>query len=451
MNSHDPTTPVEPSLSPGISALPPDDALRTVLHNEVHARPSPRVRLPALIVYVAVLNDGVTREAECAHLQRLPGQQDLAVESLSGNFVRLRFEGFSVKWERHTEFTRYSVVQSLPERAFLGAAQPEVLSALVVAADWMRNIPGRTVAAIKLAMLYGDLSGEQALLAQAHKWFGERDLVASQLGGGHSWALTDFRIAQGGFERMLVIAPPNISPMRAGRVSQRLLELETYRLMALRGLPVAKELGPMLSQAEGALADITARLEGIATSDQQLLDTLVSLAAKVERATAQHSYRFSATQAYYSLVTQRIEELREKAIPGTQTLGEFMRRRLSPAIATVDATAQRLGSLSERISRTSALLRTRVDIATELQNQQLLAKLTRGQELQLRLQSTVEGLSIAAITYYVISLSYYGIKALKVAGVPLNPEIATGALIPLVLWAVWRASRRIHEKLYQVT
>ena len=207
----------------------------------------------------------------------------------------------------------------------------------------------------------------------------------------------------------------------------------------------------MLSQAEGALADITARLEGIATSDQQLLDTLVSLAAKVERATAQHSYRFSATQAYYSLVTQRIEELREKAIPGTQTLGEFMRRRLSPAIATVDATAQRLGSLSERISRTSALLRTRVDIATELQNQQLLAKLTRGQELQLRLQSTVEGLSIAAITYYVISLSYYGIKALKVAGVPLNPEIATGALIPLVLWAVWRASRRIHEKLYQVT
>ena len=127
MNSSVAMTSAEPGLSPGISALPPDDALRTVLHNEVHARPSPRVRLPALIVYVAVLNDGVTREAECAHLQRLPGQQDLAVESLSGNFVRLRFEGFSVKWERHTEFTRYSVVQSLPERAFLGAAEPEVL------------------------------------------------------------------------------------------------------------------------------------------------------------------------------------------------------------------------------------------------------------------------------------------------------------------------------------
>ena len=145
---------------------------------------------------------------------------------------------------------------------------------------------------------------------------------------------------------------------------------------------------------------------------------------------------------------QRITELREKAIPGTQTLGEFMQRRLSPAIATVAATEQRLASLSERVSRASALLRTRVDIATEGQNQMLLAKLTRGQEMQLRLQSTVEGLSIAAISYYVVSLLLYGAKAAKGAGVPLNPEIATGALIPLVLWAVWRTTRRIHEKIH---
>ncbi|MFZ2295134.1 MAG: DUF3422 family protein, partial [Polaromonas sp.] len=140
-------------------------------------------------------------------------------------------------------------------------------------------------------------------------------------------------------------------------------------------------------------------------------------------------------------------ELREKPIPGTQTLGEFMQRRLSPAIATVAATAQRLSSLSERVARTSALLRTRVDIATEIQNQLLLEKLTRGQELQLRLQSTVEGLSIAAISYYVVSLLLYGGKAIKAAGAPINPEIAAGALIPLVLWVVWRTTRRIHEKL----
>jgi len=217
--------------------------------------------------------------------------------------------------------------------------------------------------------------------------------------------------------------------------------------MALRGLPVAKSLGPMLAESERALADITARLEDARSSDQALMDTLIALAARVERATAEHGYRFSATQAYDTLVRQRIAELRERAIPGTQTLGEFMQHRLSPAIATVAATAHRLGSLSQRVERTSALLRTRVDIATEAQNQLLLAKLTRGQELQLRLHSTVEGLSIAAISYYVISLVLYGGKAAKAAGLPLNPAVVAGAAVPLVLWGVWSASRRIHRRL----
>ena len=428
--------------------MPPDDALRTELHNEVHARPSARVRLPALIVYVAVLNEGISREAELAHLHLLPGHQDLSMAQMAGNFLRLRFDGFTLKWERHTEFTRYSIVQALPERALLGASEPEVLSSLAVDAAWLRGIPGRTVAAIKMFMLHGQLADERALLVQAQHWFGGRNLSASQLGGGHSWGLTDFRLSDSGFERMLVIAPASMSETRAGRVSQRLLELETYRLMALRGLPVAKALGPLLSEAERALADITAQLESKSTTDQQLLDTLVSLAAKVERATAENSYRFSATRAYHALVNQRIVELREKAIPGIQKLGEFMQRRMSPAMATVDASAQRLASLSERVSRTSALLRTRVDIATEGQNQELLSKLTRGQELQLKLQSTVEGLSIAAISYYVISLSYYAAKALKSAGLPINPDIAVGAMIPLVLLAVWSAIRHIHSRLH---
>ena len=183
-------------------------------------------------------------------------------------------------------------------------------------------------------------------------------------------------------------------------------------------------------------------------SDQDLLTQLIGLAARVERATAKHMYRFSATRAYDSLVTQRIEQLREVAIPGTQMVGEFLLKRLSPAMATVQATAQRLGSLSQRIERASALLRTRVDIATEAQNQQLLEKLTRGQELQLRLQSTVEGLSIAAISYYVISLILYGGKAAKAAGAPINPEMLAGALIPLVLALIWWGTRQIHKKIY---
>ena len=428
-------------------SLPPDDALRAELHNEVHARPPARIRLPALVVYVAVLNEGVTREAECAHLRRLPGQAALSLHDLQANFLRLRLDGHSVQWERHSEFTRYSIVQALPAHAALGAAEPELLSALAVDAAWLRAIPGRTVAAIKLALVEADADDTQATLTEGRRWFGRNTMVASRLGTGPTLAMTDFRLRTSGFERMLLVAPPATSPTRAGRLSQRLLELETYRLMALRGLPVAKALAPMLHDAEATLARITLRLEDAQASDQALMDTLTALAARVERATAEHGYRFSATQAYDAIVRQRIAELREEAIPGTQTIGEFMQRRLSPAIATVAATAQRLASLSERIERAGALLRTRVDIAREAQNLQLLAKLSRGQELQLRLQRTVEGLSIAAISYYVVSLLLYAAKAAKAAGLPLNPEIAAGALVPLVVWAVWRATRRIHRAL----
>ena len=428
--------------------LPPDDALRVTLHDEVHARPSALVTLPSLIIYVAVLNEGVSRDQELEHLRQLPGQQALGADQMNGNFLRLSLPGHTVKWERHTEFTRYSMIQPMPADAMLGALKPALLGAPAVSAEWLRGIPGHTVVAIALAMVHGDLANSAELLRKAQTWFGERTMLASQLGNGHSWALTDFRLAADGFEKMLVIAPPGTTVTRAGRISQRLLEVETYRLMALRGLPVAKALGPMLNSAENSLADITAQLENKSGTDQELLDQLVALATRVERAIAEHSFRFSATRAYNTLVGQRIAELREKAIPGTQTIGEFMQRRLSPAIATVAASNERLASLSERVSRTSALLRTRVDIATEAQNQQLLEKLTRGQELQLRLQSTVEGLSIMAISYYAISLLLYAGKGLHAAGVPINAEIATGALIPLVLWGVWRTTRRIQQKLH---
>jgi uncharacterized membrane-anchored protein len=327
--------------------------------------------------------------------------------------------------------------------------EPVLFPDIAVPAEWLRSIPGRVMAAIKLAMVSAALDDVTQTLAQARAWFGGHTVVASLTGrGGSSLVVTDLRLRETGFERMLVVCPPGTSETRVGRISARLLEIETSRIMALRGRPGAKALTPVLLQTERALADITAQLEAKATDDQQLLDTLVAEAARIERATAEHAYRFSATRAYDELVRQRLTELREQPIPGTQTLGEFMQRRLSPAMATVAATAQRLASLSERIARASALLRTRVDIAREAQNQQLLAKLTRGQELQLRLQSTVEGLSIAAISYYVVSLLLYVGKALKGAGVPLNPEMAAGAMIPLVWWAVWRTTRRIHEKLH---
>ena len=428
-----------------IQQLPVDDPNRFLIHNEVHARPSATFSLPAMVIYLAVLNHKVSRNDEYAHLCWLPNQQDLSVDMMKGNFLRLQLADYSIKWERHTEFTSYTIVQPLVGNA-QSVSSPDIFSNLKLPKKWLQTVPGDTQAAIKLAMLHGDISKPNEALNIAKEWLGTQSIFASLVGNtSHSMAVTDFLLGDDGFENMVVIAPPETTEMRAGRVSQRLIELETYRLMALRGLPIAKQLAVFLAQSDKSLADITLQLEKKSSSDQELLDRLIALATEIERATSEHTFRFSATRAYDALVTQRIAELRERSIHGTQNIGDFMKRRLSPAIATVAYTAERLASLSGRISRVSALLHTRVDIATEVQNQLLLEKLTRGQELQLRLQATVEGLSIAAISYYVVSLVYYLAKALKAYGVPVHVEIFTGLSIPVILLVVWRTTSAVQK------
>jgi uncharacterized membrane-anchored protein len=428
--------------------LPPDDPLRLTLHNEVHARPPARIRLPAVLIYVAVLNEGVSRSQELEQLRRLPGQSQLGPEQLGGNFLQLKLGDCSLTWERHAEFTRYSLLQTPPEGLAPG---PDALDAIepLLAPDWWRQIPGRSFAAAKLLLLEHRRRDSREAFSEARAWFGEQSVIASIMGRGHSVVVTDFQVRASGYEHLVVLAEAGSPRHRSGRISQRLLEVETYRLMALRGLPVAKALGPTLARLEAGLADITARLETRGASESELLDDLISLAAKVEHLTAEHQYRFSATAAYEAIVSRRIAELHEDKLAGEQTLGEFMQRRLSPAIATVAATAQRLAALAQRIERTSALLRTRVDIATEAQNQQLLSQLGEGQQTQLRMQATVEGLSLAAITYYVVSLLLYVLKALKAEGwLPVSPELAAGLAIPAVLAGVWWTTRRIHRRFF---
>jgi uncharacterized membrane-anchored protein len=179
--------------------------------------------------------------------------------------------------------------------------------------------------------------------------------------------------------------------------------------------------------------------------ERRLLGKLTGLAAEMERLTAQSSYRFGAARAYGALVARRIGELREARIEGVQTIAEFMDRRLAPALRTCAATAERLEAIAARLQRAGDLLRSRVDIALEAQNQALLASMDRRAQLQLRLQATVEGLSVAAISYYVVGLIGYATKALEKGGVPVHAELATGLTIPIVLAGVWMLVRRVRR------
>jgi uncharacterized membrane-anchored protein len=274
--------------------------------------------------------------------------------------------------------------------------------------------------------------------------------VGAEVSEGAGIAFTDFKIHKDGYSRFLVI-DVGLTPDQAGRVVQRLFEIEAYRMLALLGLPVARQRGAEVTAMERRLTSVTdsigAEKSTAAGDDEHLLGELTRLAAEVERALAGSQYRFGASRAYYDLVRTRIAELRERRIAGVQTIDEFMTRRLAPAMATCATVSQRLRDLSDRVAQTSGLLSTRVDIAREKQNQALLASMDKRAKLQLRLQQTVEGLSVAAITYYVVGLVNWLFKAILAAGINVNVELATGLSIPvivlLVALAVRRARRRV--------
>ena len=153
--------------------------------------------------------------------------------------------------------------------------------------------------------------------------------------------------------------------------------------------------------------------------------------------------------AYFELVDKRISQINESALPGMQTVGEFMDRRLSPARSTCEWATRRQDALSQRVARISNLLRTRVEIEQQQSSQALLATMNQRQGLQLKLQATVEGLSVAAITYYIVGLVSYLAKGANALGWPWSAESTAAVAIPLVALGVWWSLQRLHNKVFK--
>ncbi len=424
-----------------MSMFPPDHALRATLAEEIHARPPEAVQAPARASYVAVLVESEQRTREFGHLCTLCDSLGVETPVPGASHFRAEFNTergrFRLKWERHGEFSGYTVIAAgLSERPF------EAPAASLLPEGWLAALPGATVAAAHAKLLAAPDEGRLAqLLEQA---FAGQTVAGAEVADGAARVYTDFRLHEGCTRFVLI--DRQLTARQAGRTLQRLFEVEAYRTLALLALPIARRQGPRIVEIEAALAQLTdgiARGEG---DDEALLHELTRLAAEVESGLAASQFRFGACRAYEDLVMRRIGELREKRLPGVPTIEEFMARRFRPAVATCATVSQRLHDLSERVAQASALLSTRVDITRERQNQALLASMDRRAKLQLRLQQTVEGLSVAAICYYVAGLVGYGAKGLKAGGLPLDADLLTGLSIPLVAVAVVLAVRRARQR-----
>lgn len=417
--------------------LPEDHPMRVELNDEAHARPPEALSAPLRLTFLALYSDPAQRDAEWDHLCALVRRFGRAAPPRARHYSA-DLGPFRVKWERHTEYTRYKFIVA-------GGGDDALDSPALdaVPADWLARLPGRVLVATHAALLPAG-AGEPDPERIAGRYFAGEVLVGAEVAAGAGIAFTDFRIRDG-FSRLLVLDRA-MTPRQAGRSMQRLLEIDTYRLLALLALPVAHGLTPWLNDAERELAQITAALvDSNESTEPALLDRLTRLEAEIESRESAHHYRFTAAAAYDELVRRRIDELRELRIQGLQTFSEFTERRLAPAMNTCRSVSARLESLSQRVARATQLLSTRVDVARERQNQQVLESMNRRAEAQLRLQQTVEGLSAAAITYYVVGLLGYGAKGLKSAGVPLDADLFTALAIPAVALVTLLGVRHVRK------
>lgn len=424
--------------------LPENHAQRFELSNEVHARPPEPLSAPVKLSCLAMTTDWPHRDEDRDVVIELTKQYGATPPAVGAKHFSVDLKEFRLIWERHTEFTRYTFITP-------GGDDDPFKSPAIEAAPsaWIENLPGRLIAAAHATLRKEEYAIDD-IAAASERYFAGNAVIGSKTTGGAAIALTDFRIHADGFSRFLVYNR-SMTPWHAGRIVQRLVEIETYRVMALLSLPVAQTLNPLLASWESELSEITTAMTSDSDVDEpELLDRLTHLQAAIEKNHTQTLFRFNAGAAYYALVQRRNEELREERIAGMQTFGEFTERRLAPAMSTCEAAAARLEAISERVDRAAQLLSTRVDLSLEKQNQAALESMNQRAALQLRLQQTVEGLSIAAITYYVVGVIGYFVSGLEQFGLSLNAERIKGVSVPIVLaisaFGVWRARKLVETR-----
>lgn len=410
---------------------------------EAFARPATPITAPASVTRLSIAFDAGESQHDLAadHLAEICRRVGSDPPPRRARHFVLETPDWTLIWERHTEFVSFTIVTpGDPDLSWSKTALDAIDS------DWLSRFPGEVVSATHVALrLTDDLDTAMDVARTA---FGQDDFTGMKSAHMPVAVAADFKPDANGFVRMIAFCREN-EPSYNGRLVQRLLEIDFYRLAALLSLPVARSLLRDVRRLEDDLTTLLKSMSGHRshTQDAENLDRLSEIAARIEQLEHDSRYRFDAGNAYYQIVRERIERLRESRIEGRQRLSTFMEHRLAPAMRSCAASQGRLQSLAERVGRAISLLSTRVSVSIERQNADQLETLNKRSGAQLRLQQTVEGLSTVAISYYGVGLVQYALKALKGAGGPDLVEIGTGIAIPVMLVGVFTTVRHIRKRI----
>lgn len=416
--------------------------LREDLYNELHIRPFHKVGTPQRITHlVACCEDNGQLELALELLSELCRRYEVNPPQPDTVAYHQDFGDFVIHWEKHVEFYSLTILQAvaLDGNAFDHAAVD------LLPADWLQQLPGKIIAAFHLVIDDQQLDYSPVSLS---RYFEGHTVIVSDVHDGRAQILSAFKIHGDRFGRF-IIRNTGLDNSQTGQLARRVMDLETYRLLALIALPTAKKIAPQLLTMDRQLTEILSVATDLDTarSERDLLEKLTKVEARLESYRAETNHRFSASRAYHQLVRDRLEGIRETSVEGYLSVGEIISRRLNPALRTCESVQSWMDDLSKRIERTSDLMRTRVNLTLQEQNRSQLTAMNRRSRLQFRLQETVEGLSIAAISYYAVGLLSYLLAGLPLTRWGLDKNVLTASAIPFVVTVIWYVTRRIKRRL----
>lgn len=391
--------------------------------DELNARPFPRFGLPTAIFRLCLSgqNGFASLRALLADaLPELDWQGDGATR-----LMRARREHVQFNIERHTEFVSLTIIDEKAEDVSAAQHLPD---------DWLAFVDAEIVVAVDC---YCAKSG-----APRDSW-----TCASRLEGGLVDAFFDFKVAEDGHTKIALDFSADADIRDIGRLALQVVEIETYRSFAAIGLPRARETQSNLAKIAARVpADSDALLTDDSAGDEaaaQRFAVLSGLAGELEEIWRETSFRFSACEAYWALVQARLASLHETPFDSRITVGGFLERRLSPAIATYISTEKRRHDLADQIGNMTSLLQTRIELGLQRQNADLLASLNEAAARQLRLQHTVEGVSTVAISYYLVNLLDFPLRWALTHLPAIDPILAKTALVAVTMPLVWLSIRRL--------
>lgn len=414
----------------------PEHEARAAILAELHARPFLPIEAPRRVYHYAFATNHEEAQTDRAALAALSRAHQVAPPTAESRFHYFDFGAWRLRWEQHTEFTTYTWSTDRDARAPFRHGDP------LRAGEIVFTPPGRLIVATHLCVV--DRSEPLDSLA---KLFKAESLCVVGVDRNSAHVVTDFALDSHGYTRF-AIRLMNAPAIEAGRLVQRLLEIETYRTMALLGLPLAHDVSPQLRAMERELSEITQSLSIAHDSrtSQQLLRRLSDLLAKSEALSTRAAFRFGASRAYHALVRNRLALLQESPVGPHATLSSFLSVRFDPAIETCNAVETRQTRFSRDVERANDLMRTGITLEMERQNGALLEDLNRRNRLQMRLNRMVQGISIAGLAYYLVGIFSYASRGLKAAGVlgeSISAEAASALGLPFALLLAWGFMARV--------